>query len=241
VSASTDNKADIAIYGLGRLCLEDFTEIVFLVEHDFGYAALKLLRGFYERLVVTETITENPVEEGNRFFDYYVVDERKWHRRAKTVYAGWDEDPSGLAESYDAKVDKFKYEPCAACGKPPQQSWTKHALDALARELGKATNDPELKRYGKELKDLYLTCTSLPNAFIHASMFSVLHRLTSQPGQPFDPGKYALSYAHLLLVIAIDTQNRRFDLGIDLLIEQLHADRSMAWLGSEWLSPLDEC
>ena len=42
VSNSTDNKADVSIYGLGRLCLEDFTrEIVFLVENDFGYGALK--------------------------------------------------------------------------------------------------------------------------------------------------------------------------------------------------------
>jgi hypothetical protein len=39
-------KPDLSI-GPGRLCLEDFTEIVFLVEHGYGYAALKLLRGLY--------------------------------------------------------------------------------------------------------------------------------------------------------------------------------------------------
>jgi hypothetical protein len=228
VSVGMDG-ADIAIYGLGRLCLEDFTEIVFFVENDFGYGALKLLRGFYERVVVTEIIIESPVEEGTRFCDYYVVDERKWRRRGKTVYPDWDEDPSGLAQSYDEKIDKFKYEPCAACGKPPQQSWTRHALDALASELGKATNDPELRAYGKELKDLYFFCASLPNPYIHASMFSILQRLTGQTGKPFNPGNYALSYARLLLLLALHAQNRRFALGMDSLLEQLHADQSVAW------------
>jgi hypothetical protein len=232
VSTSTDNKADVSIYGLGRLCLEDFTEIVFLVENDFDYAALKLLRGLYERVVVTETIIESPVEEATRFFDYYVVDERKWNRRGKTVYANWNEDPSGLAESYEERKEKFKYEPCATCGKPPQQSWTKHGLDALAGELGNATKDPELQIYGKELRHLYFFCAALTNPRIHASMFSIMQRLSGKPEGQLAPGNYALCYAHLLLVLAIDAQNRRFALGMDALIEQLHADRATAWLGS---------
>ena len=227
---STGNdKADIAIYGLGRLCLEDFTEIVFLVENDFGYGALKLLRGLYERVVVAEIIIESPVEEAARFYDYFVVDERKWNRRGKAVYAKWNEDPSGLAEFYDEKIDKFKYEPCVTCGKPPQQTWTRHPLDSLAGELGKATNDPELRNYGKELRDLYFFCAALPNSHIHASMYSILQRLTGQPEGPLDPRNYALSYAHLLLVLAIDAQNRRFALGMDSLLEQLHADRANGW------------
>jgi hypothetical protein len=229
VSKSTDNKADISVYGLGRLCLEDFTEIAFLVENDFDYAALKLLRGLYERLVVTETIIESPVEEGTRFFDYYVVDERKWNRRGRKVYSNWNEDPSDLAGDYEERKDKFRYEPCSECGKPPQQSWTKHGLDALAGELGKATNDPELRKYGKELRDLYFFCAALTNPHIHASMFSIMQRLTGPKG-PFDFGYYALCYAHLLLVLAIDAQNRRFALGMDSLIEQLLADRAAAWI-----------
>ena len=43
----------IIIYGLGRTCLEDLTEILFLAENDYGYAAVKLLRGLYERAVGT--------------------------------------------------------------------------------------------------------------------------------------------------------------------------------------------
>lgn len=225
-----NDKADIAIYGLGRLCLEDFTEIVFLVEHDFDYAALKLLRGLYERIVVTETIIESPVEEAGRFFDYYVVDERKWNRRGKTVYANWNEDPSGLAEAYEERKDKFRYEPCATCGRPPQQSWTKHGLDALAGELGKATKDSELQTYGKELKHLYFFCAALTNPHIHASMFSILQRLGGKPTGQLDPGTFSLCYAHLLLVLAIDAQNRRFALGMNALVEQLHADRAAAWI-----------
>ena len=70
------SRVDIVVYGLGRLCLEDFAEILFLAEHDYGYAAIKLLRGLYERVVVNETIVENPEVEAARFFDYFPVDDR---------------------------------------------------------------------------------------------------------------------------------------------------------------------
>jgi hypothetical protein len=229
---STGNdKADVAIYGLGRLCLEDFTEIVFLVENDFGYAALKLLRGLYERVVVTETIIESPVEAATRFFDYYLVNERKWHRRAKEVYPGWNDDPSDLARVYDEKIDKFKYEPCATCGRAPQDNWTQHGLVALAGELGKTTKDSELRNYGKELRHLYLFCAERTNPHIHASMASIMERLSGQLEGQLNPGSYALCYAHLLLVLAIDAQNRRFTLGMESVIDQLRADRTAAWIG----------
>src|ERR1035438_4516864 len=78
---SAATPVDMAIYGLGRLCLEDFGEILFLSQHDYGYAAIKLLRGLYERAVVSEVIVENPTTEGERFFKYCAVDAMKFRNQ----------------------------------------------------------------------------------------------------------------------------------------------------------------
>ena len=75
----------IAVYSTGRLACEDFVEIAFLAEHGYGFAALKLLRGIYERTVVGRHIASDP-EEAGRFFDYMVIDKEKFRNRASEVY-----------------------------------------------------------------------------------------------------------------------------------------------------------
>jgi hypothetical protein len=229
------SKADIAVYGLGRLCLEDFTEIVFLVEHDYGYAALKLLRGLYERAVTSEIIVENPAIEAPRFVNYFAVSEQKFTRRAQVVYQNWGDHPAvvetkaNMADSYGRLKDGYKYEPCNECGRSPQMAWTHLDLDSLARSLGKATNDPELWALGKNLQEMYLFCATVPNDYIHASIVPILRRLGEEPGQPFDAAAYALSHAHVLILLALDTQNRYFKLGLDLTLDSCHKDRDVAW------------
>src|SRR5438034_8810614 len=41
----------LAVFGLGRMCVEDLIEILFMIEHGFDLAGLKLLRGLYERAI----------------------------------------------------------------------------------------------------------------------------------------------------------------------------------------------
>lgn len=228
--------ADIAVYGLGRLCLEDFAEILFLAEHDYGYAAIKLLRGLYERAVVNEIIVEDPKEEGARFFNYYTVDERKFNRRGMESFAGWADDPSNMKASFEEYKGDYKYEPCSVCGLAPQRSWTKYGLDALAGKLGATTNDRNLRELGKELKGLYLACASVPNLHIHASMASILQRLEEKSaayvfmdGSQKDQVEYALSQAHGLMILALNTQNQYFNLGLEVTLERLREDRTLAW------------
>jgi hypothetical protein len=104
---SAATPADVAIYGLGRLCLEDFGEILFLSEHDYGYAAIKLLRGLYERAVVSEVMVENPTAEGQRFVNYCAVEAMKFRNRAKGVYKGrWRvKDDDELESEFNGAVD----------------------------------------------------------------------------------------------------------------------------------------
>ena len=235
IDAEAATAANIAVYGLGRLCLEDFAEIVFLTEHEYGYAAVKLLRGLYERAVVNEVIVEDPTGEGSRFFNYYSVDNKKLNDRAKGVFKGWVGDPINAEAWFERYKEGYKYQPCSTCGQTPQRAWTKHGLDVLAGRLGETTNDQELRELGRELKKLYLLCASIPNFHIHASMASILSRLEDKSGvYVFKDGQedlveYALSQAHGLIILALHTQNQYFKLGLDAVLERLYRDRAVAW------------
>jgi hypothetical protein len=235
---SAATAADIAVFGLGRLCLEDFGEILFLSEHDYGYAAIKLLRGMYERAVVGEIIVENPTTQGKRFFDYCAVDRMKFCNRAKGAYKGrWRVKDDDLEREAREIKKNYKYQRCEACGLTPQAAWTDQGLDALAGSLGKQSSDKALQELGEELKNLYVVCASLPNSHIHASMFSITQRLSGElegrllfkEGSQLDQVRVALSQAHGLMILALHTQHQHFRLGLDESLQRLYDDRSRTW------------
>jgi hypothetical protein len=73
---------------------------------------------------------------------------------------------------------QFKYDPCENCGRSTQDSFTKHSLPALARKIGAGTmrlSDGTQKEITME--ENYLLCASIPNAHVHASMWSFLQGL----------------------------------------------------------------
>src|SRR4051794_13572749 len=63
-------------FGLGETCRVDFLEIVFLAGHGWGIAAMKLLRGLYERAVALGYMIKHP-EKAERFFRYAAIQEYK--------------------------------------------------------------------------------------------------------------------------------------------------------------------
>jgi hypothetical protein len=60
----------------GRVCVEDFFEILLCCGNGNGQAAQKLLRGLYERAVTLRYLREHP-EEIEDFLDFYHVTQRK--------------------------------------------------------------------------------------------------------------------------------------------------------------------
>ena len=60
----------------GKVCVEDFNEILLCCGNGAGLAGQKLLRGLYERAVTLRYLHENPLEIDN-FFDYHHVSQRK--------------------------------------------------------------------------------------------------------------------------------------------------------------------
>src|ERR1700683_336136 len=66
---TTRTPADRAIHFLGRLCIEDFMELLCLAGNGYGIGAMKLLRGLYERVVTAAYLAKNP-DEAELFLDF---------------------------------------------------------------------------------------------------------------------------------------------------------------------------
>jgi hypothetical protein len=230
----------MAVYSTGRLACEDFVEIAFLAEHGYGFAALKLLRGIYERTVVGRYIASNP-DEAERFHDYNVIDAQKFSNRASGVYGSdWNPriDPDRQKE-YEAARKEFKYEPCSQCGRPPQDSFTRLSLPAMARTIKSPDREVIRLRDGTEKEitpeDAYLICAAMPNAHIHASMWSFFQRL-KKAGDGFiwnlDQGyqaEFALSSAHSNIPTVFEAQNDFFDLSLHQEIKDRKRDWHSIW------------
>ena len=75
------NRMEDVVYNLGETCRRDFLEIAFLAANGHGVAAVKLLRGLYERAVTLEYIRRNP-DKAERFVRYGVIQESKVIRAA---------------------------------------------------------------------------------------------------------------------------------------------------------------
>ena len=133
------NEQQFGIFGLGRLCVEDLLEILFLCEHGFGYAGLKLLRGMYERAATAEYITSRPREAQN-FHDYFFVHWKRLLDRSRRVYG--DQAQSMRTEEhkmrrYHEVIENFDLARCGVCGLKKQSGWTKLSLESLAAKVSK--------------------------------------------------------------------------------------------------------
>jgi hypothetical protein len=229
----------LAVYSTGRLACEDFVEIAFLAEHGYGFAALKLLRGIYERTVVGRYIASDP-EDAQRFHDFNIIDAHKFSKRAAGVYASdWQpkQDPERV-KFYKEMKDKFKYDPCEKCERSTQDSFTKHSLPALARKIPISEFIRLRDGTQKEItmEDAYLLCAAMPNAHIHASMWSFFQRVKPasdgfvwNENQEYQ-AEFALSSAHSNMPMVFESQNDFFKLGLEEEIKNRKRDWHKIWI-----------
>jgi hypothetical protein len=234
------NDQQLAVFGLGRLCVEDFLEGLVLCENGLGYAGLKLLRGMYERAVTAEYISTYP-NEAQLFSDYFYVQWKKLADRGRQVYgddAPVEAEADNLAK-YAAVKDKFDLGECDKCLMRKQGGWSKYSLDALAMKVSNIWKERfgYAKKAPNQLHRAYLFYADLANIHIHASMFSIRTRLrvgtdgvlafsASQEREV----EQVLSSAHAMTLVVIETQNRYFDLGLADRLTQLRAHCAEIWL-----------
>ena len=90
VRGGMGDKADRIIFGLGRVCFEDFQQALILCGNGFGIGALQLLRGMYEREVTAAYLSKHQHDVDN-FIDYHVVHTRKALNHLKETLGTLDE------------------------------------------------------------------------------------------------------------------------------------------------------
>jgi hypothetical protein len=219
--------ADRMIFYLGRLCVEDFNEILVLAGNGYGIGAFKLLRGMYERSVTAHHLHEHP-ESIDDFLEYYWVAQ---HKEVKAIIENFgagvlDADLVQEVETNFTRVkSKFMVTDCATCGTTRlNHTWSKLDVVSMAK-AGKV--------FGKFVVDAYY----LPLRHGHSTVGAVSSRLVeADGGTGFYGGPQrreadgSLKIAHKLIVLNLALQFDHFQLqALDNPLKQCLNDVKYAW------------
>ncbi len=207
---ATNRMEDVA-YNLGETCRRDFLEIAFLAVNGHGVAAVKLLRGLYERAVTLEYVRRNP-DKAERFIRYGVIQEFKVFRAAIDA-VGEDEVKNHMGEQldeyqrlYEEVRPEFQVTDCKNCDtKRLAFSW-----DIDLASMVRALDQP--------YRSLYMASYAIPNLHIHATATSAFSRepnFGTPEEKNIHEAEVALIHATLILVLVINSQSEVFSLGLD--------------------------
>jgi len=222
----SDKPADRIGFYLGRICVEEFSEILLLAGNGHGIGALKILRGMYERAVTSAYILANP-DQADAFLDYDKVNKRAAYMHAKKL---GKYGPNLSPETIKRIEDEFEaVKPRFWTGKRVRSSWT--ALDTASLA----------QRAGAGYEQLYLDAFYKPTLEIHTTAASVFGRLelsergnmsfASAPTRT--QARHAMIMAHNLLLRVLDSQNTHFELGLDETLESNVDDFQRAYAAKE--------
>jgi hypothetical protein len=177
-SMSDSEPIDRVVYMLGRLCVEDFFEIILLAGNGYGIGALKLLRGLYERAVTLGYLSEHP-SEVDLFLNYHLVHQHKLLGAIKRTF-GDDALPAAMTaeqeQQYEKVKDDYRVTVCKKCGTTRVNNTWKLDLVSMAHETG---------ILGRFIVPAYYE----PLSHVHTTPRSITARLeeTSSGGMGFNP------------------------------------------------------
>ena len=162
----------------GRLCVEDFHEILLCCGNGYGFAALKLLRALYEKAVTLEYLNNNPAEL-DAFLNHRYISEYKLFK-AITDEFGAEALPANMVRESAEKCEQFKTSylvtDCKRCDtKRVNFTWSKLSLVAMAKRT---------RILGKLMGSAYY----LPMRHTHSTGASLIERLEyNDEGFGFNP------------------------------------------------------
>jgi hypothetical protein len=218
----SDAPGDRIGFYLGRICVEEFSEILLLAGNGHGIGALKILRGMYERAVTSAYILANP-DQADAFLEYDKVNKHKAYMHAKKL---GEYGPNLRPETIKQIEDEFEaVKPMFWTGTRVRGSWTQLDTAALAQKAGPG------------YAALYLDAFYRPTLEIHTTATSIFGRLelTEQGKMSFDSrprrieARHAVIMAHNLLLRVLDSQNTHFKLGLDTVLQANLADFQKAY------------
>jgi hypothetical protein len=126
------------IFGLTKMCVEEFMEIIVLCGNGYGIGGLKLVRTLYENAVTARYLHLHP-EEVKPFLDYLFVSERKILDAIERETG--IPTPTNLREETDREFARvkgqFEVELCPKCHRRGMNfRWSKLDFIAMANKAG---------------------------------------------------------------------------------------------------------
>jgi hypothetical protein len=199
---------DKFVFMYGRVCVEDFNEILLCCGNGAGHAGQKLLRGLYERAVTLRYLHEHP-EEIEDFLDFHHVSQRKLKIACENTMGADTFSPEMAADiekEYEQVREKFMITECEKCGtRRLNHTWSK--LDTVA--MANKTTLGKLNALG------YI----IPLRQAHATVASMMSKMktTDDDGIAFvdapqrEEADKALRVAHNIFLDVFRVQDKRFE------------------------------
>ncbi len=227
--------ADYVIFGLGRVCIEDFEEILNLCGNGFGIGAMQILRSMFERQVTAAFISKYR-DEVDAFAKYDYVHTRKLVEQFKEIYEDAPDvlnrivpeaERDKIEANFQAARKDFMRMKCKKCKTEElMHSWHRLDLPTMASK----GQQPALKdfvpyQYSRSLWMAHATFKSLEARVVEKGDGYFSFESDGQRNYI----KEALVNAHHLLLMAFHLQIEHFSLGLDKDWEACEKDFLECW------------
>src|SRR5882724_1061599 len=227
IRKQTGPSIDVVILSLGRLCLEEFMEILLLCGHGYGIAATRSIRGMYEQAVIAEYLHKNP-DEVDAFLNYHHIAGYKMLKQIQATM-GTDvlspEQTKRVEENYQKYKKQFMVSDCKKCGTfRVNHNWSKLDFVTMASRTS--------------LGPLIVPDYYLPTRQIHSTVGAVFSRLEIEDGDGLvfneeaqrDEADQSLMAAHILMLSILELQKNHFNLeALEAPLQTCLADFSTIW------------
>ncbi len=215
------------VFFLGRLCVDEFCEVLLLCANGCGIAAMKLLRGLYERAVNLAYIAKHP-DKADEFVDYSHIQRGKWLNHLRDMHDVNLLPPEDAINQIDANYQEAKrrhQEPiCKVCGTTRVRfSWTPLDIKSMASDTG--------------LSDLYFQCYFRPTLQAHSTFSAITSRIKPSDGRQmiYEPGPqhkeadFTLFALHDLMLRILKKENEYFRMGLEDELRQREDEFQHIW------------
>jgi hypothetical protein len=224
----TRNQAEGIVFQLANLCREDFLEILLLAGNGYGVAALRLLRGMYERAVDSRYLAQHP-EKAEDFVNFGAINNHKVVEALKRIGARPEDIlPEGIISEAAEMHARYKAETKS------EARWNGLDLVSTAMQVG-------------SLGNMLVLAHIVPSQQIHTTLQAIVARVeTSEEVLAFDGGPQreradeALQLAHLILLSVVDHQRTFFGLEdrLEPMLQEAMRDFARAWPHAKSTSPV---
>lgn len=200
---------DKFVFEYGRLCCEDFNEVLLMSANGYGVGATKLLRTLYEHAVTLDYLNEHP-DELDDFWDYAFVAQHKYHRAICDAFGEQAFESSRVREedverAFESVKERFMVTNCKKCqSKKLNHTWNKLDFVSMAKQSG-------------GLGALIIPGYYFPLTHAHSTAASLTSRLTLHDGiVSFVPtaqreeAEVAVRTAHSVILRVLEIQDTRF-------------------------------